>query len=76
MHHVLYRSINNVPHYWNTCGWTRNPRKARIYTDSEARSVHARMSRVGIRAMPVLLSAARAPYSRGPSKVEPVGLQK
>jgi hypothetical protein len=45
--YIIYRFIHDRPHYWDTCGWTRNLRKARAYTHDDARTVSEKMLRRG-----------------------------
>jgi hypothetical protein len=47
MKYIIYRFLKDIPHYWDTCGWTRNLRKARAFTHDDARTIHEKMSRRG-----------------------------
>lgn len=67
---IIYRFINDRVHYWDTCGWTRNLRKARRYSHDDARTVHEKMSRRGkVWIAPLVAQAGlRRGYVPSPSK--------
>lgn len=47
MRYIIYRFIKDRVHYWNTCGWTENLRKARFFTHDDAREIREKMLRRG-----------------------------
>lgn len=41
--HVIYTMLDDRVRYWNTCGWTQNLNKARVYTYADAKEAQSRM---------------------------------